>query len=70
VSGFKKNFSPEYRETHYRNLINMFTREVHIVTERRDGCVWKTKQVGEVVSFGKDLPFRPGAGAQLVARSR
>lgn len=71
MSGFKKDFSPEFREKHYRSLMGMFTREVHVVTEWRDGCVYRTKKVGEVVTFdGHDRPLRPGSNAQLVAKSR
>lgn len=67
--GFKKNLSPEYRETHYRNLMRMFTREVYIVTEWRDGCVWKTKQVGMVVSDMTHMPLKPQSHAVMVVQT-
>jgi hypothetical protein len=49
--------------------ISLFTREVWIVTEWRDGAVYKRKKVGEVMAFLNDLPFKPGCGAALVPKS-
>lgn len=46
----------------------IFTRDVYIVTEWRDGCVWRTKKVGQVMTWmdPKQWPFKPGSKAQAV----
>jgi len=49
--------------------ISLFTREVFVVTEWRDGAVFKTKKVGEIMALYSDLPFKPNSGAMLVAKS-
>lgn len=60
--------SPKAREAHEQFLIDHFSRDVHVVTEWRDGCVWKTKKVGTVVAFMDNPPFKPNSHTRLVPR--
>lgn len=41
----------------------IFTQEVFVVTEMRDGAVYKTKSIGKVCSYRDALPFRPDVRA-------
>lgn len=59
-----KNLSPAARERHLDFLTKFFGREVYIVTEWKDGCVYKTKTVGRVAARMDQPPFKPGSGAR------
>ncbi len=39
--------------------------EVVIVTQMKDGCVWRTEAVGEVIARRTERPLRPLARASL-----
>jgi hypothetical protein len=55
---------------HDKFLVDYFRRDVHVVTEWKDGCVWKTKKLGEVAAMSKNPPLRQGVGALLVSHTQ
>lgn len=49
--------------------VKLFTRDVYVVTQWKDDCVYRTQRVGHVMAMMSDLPFKPGSGASLVPKS-
>lgn len=60
------NLSAEGRARHEEFLVGMFSCDVHVITEWKDGCVWATKKVGTVVAFVDKPPIRPNVPNKLV----
>lgn len=58
------NLSPEGRKKHEAFLVNMFSKDVYVVTEWKDDSVWKTKKVGTIVAHMGDHPFRPNVAVR------
>lgn len=50
-------------------MAKLLASEVHRVTEWRDGAVYRTTKIGEVVAMSNALPFKPDAGVVLVSKS-
>lgn len=55
-------------DRHLTFVAHHFARDVYVVTEWKDGAVWKTKKVGTVAAFMSHPPIKPGVSFQLVPR--
>jgi hypothetical protein len=62
------NLNPHARNKHEEFLVNMFSKDVHVITEYKDGAVWKTKKVGTVVCNMKDAPINPKVKVRIVPK--
>jgi hypothetical protein len=49
-------------EAHLQFVKDHFKKDVWVVTEWRDGAVYKTKVVGQVACYMNVVPLRPGKG--------
>lgn len=61
---------PMGANSHVQTLLNLFSQDVHIVTEWKDGCVYRTRNIGTIVAFHDQAPFKPGSHASLAVHTR